>query len=228
MVGGGAFPRPGEITLAHQGVLFLDEFPEFDRRVIESLREPLEEHSITISRAKGTARFPARFILVAAFNPCPCGNFGSRKRCTCSPLSLERYRKKISGPIIDRIDMWVEVSNIDHEKLSRKHREGESGLFAKEILKTRKRQRKRFAGHGSRLNTNSDMGVRDLETFINLSEKVLTLLKGASQKLDLSPRSYHRVIKLARTIADLDEKDNIEEPHMLEALQYRPKSFMTS
>ena len=222
IVGGGTIPRPGEVTLAHQGVLFLDEFPEFDRRVIESLREPLEEHSITVARARGTAKFPARFILVAAMNPCPCGNFGSKKVCTCSPISFERYKKKLSGPIIDRIDMWIEVAHIDHDKLSATRGTKESGIFCDLVKKARVIQRNRFKK--SIATTNSDMGVRDIDTYITLDPAVKQLLLEAARRIDLSPRSYHRVIKLARTIADLEGKDEIEETHMLEALQYRPRT----
>ncbi len=224
IVGGGTTPRPGEVTLAHRGVLFLDEFPEFDRRVIESLREPLEERAITIARAKGTARFPANFILVAALNPCPCGNFGSNKQCNCSPLSLERYRKKISGPIVDRIDMWIEVSLIDYQKLAEEGAKGESAEMAKLVVNARARQKTRFIKRGEPLNTNSELGIKNIDNLVPLGDKIRTLLNQAALKLDLSPRAYHRVIKLARTIADLDEKDSVETNHMLEALQYRPKN----
>ncbi len=224
IVGGGTVPRPGEVTLAHRGVLFLDEFPEFDRRVIESLREPLEERSITIARSKGTAHFPANFILIAALNPCPCGNFGSNKQCNCSPLSLERYRKKISGPIVDRIDMWIEVSLIDYKKLSEEKTKGESFKMANQVVKARALQQKRFTDLNKDINTNSELGIKNIDNFIILNRQVRELLNQAATKLDLSPRAYHRVIKLARTIADLSEKDSIETDHMLEALQYRPKN----
>ena len=222
IVGGGTIPRPGEVTLAHQGVLFLDEFPEFDRRVIESLREPLEERSITVARARATVKFPAGFILVAAMNPCPCGNFGSRKTCICSPISFERYKKKLSGPIIDRIDMWIEVPHINHDKLANTKGTKESSLLSEKVKQARAIQRKRFKKITT--NTNSGMGVRDIDAYIILTSSVKKLLSEAAKKLDLSPRSYHRVIKLARTIADLEGKDHIEETHMLEALQYRPRT----
>ncbi len=226
VVGGGTTPRPGEVTLAHRGVLFLDEFPEFDRRVIESLREPLEENAITISRAKGSARFPARFILVAALNPCPCGNFNSRKTCTCTPLALERYRKKLSGPIVDRIDMWIEVANVDYQKLGSKSGEKESEKTAKAVLVAREKQLERFNKKAGNLATNSDMRVRDIDTYIHLSDEVRDILNHAAKSLDFSPRAYHRVIKLSRTIADLAKRKEIEAEDMLEALQYRPKEHL--
>ena len=231
IVGGGTIPKPGEITLAHRGVLFLDEFPEFERRVVEALRQPLEDRVISISRAKGTAMFPASFILVAAMNPCPCGNFGSHagsaKRCICTPTTLERYKRKISGPIIDRIDMWIEVSNISHEKLSEKMEDGnenkESTKIKENILKARGIQKERFKNINSRVKTNSEMNSRDLTKLVELGDATRKTLNSAARSMDLSPRAYHRVIKLARTIADLDENENVEENHILEALQYRPK-----
>jgi len=227
VVGGGSSLRPGEITLAHRGILFLDEFPEFDRRVLESLREPLEERVISVARAKGTARFPAQFILVAAMNPCPCGNYGvAKKPCVCPPGAIERYRRKMSGPIIDRIDLWTEVSSISHEKLSEeKSADKESPLAQEQVMKTRAIQAARFKNHEKGIRVNSEMGVRDLVNFVTLSDEVKNLLNDSARKLDLSPRSYHRVIKLARTIADLDQKENIEVSHILEALQYRPRKL---
>ncbi|MEK7589800.1 MAG: YifB family Mg chelatase-like AAA ATPase [Patescibacteria group bacterium] len=227
IVGGGAIPKPGEITLAHRGVLFLDEFPEFERRVVEALRQPLEDRVISISRAKGSASFPASFILVAAMNPCPCGNFGSKRKCICSHIALARYQRKISGPIIDRIDMWIEVANISHDKLSEKVEEGsenkESDKIKKNVLKARGVQEKRFKSAKGRIKTNSEMNSRDLTKLVELGDNTRKTLNSAARSMDLSPRAYHRVIKLARTIADLDENKNVEESHILEALQYRPK-----
>lgn len=224
LVGGGSIPKPGEVTLAHRGVLFLDEFAEFDRRVIESLRQPLEDRSINISRAKGSALFPANFILVAAMNPCPCGNFGSKKECVCPPSALLRYQRKISGPIIDRLDMWIEVPNISIKKLSEvRKKDSQTRAIRARVLKARGVQERRFKNSKRTVKANSDMNVRDIETFITLSEKTKETLDRAAVKLDLSPRSYHRVIKLARTIADLEGESNVEEPHVLEALQYRPR-----
>jgi len=229
LVGGGTIPRPGEVTLAHRGVLFLDEFPEFDRRVIEALRQPLEDRQIAISRSKGSAIFPAQFILVAAMNPCPCGNFGSEKPCVCLPANLLRYQRKISGPIMDRIDLWIPVGRIEHEKLSaplqkQKKGGGETGKIRKEIATAREAQKKRFAKN-KKISTNSEMSVRDLAAHVPLSADVSKLLNEAATRLGLSPRSYHRVIKLARTIADLEKAKNVEVGHVLEALQYRPRNF---
>jgi magnesium chelatase family protein len=224
IVGGGAIPKPGEITLAHRGVLFLDEFPEFERRVVEALRQPLEDRVISISRAKGTALFPASFILVAAMNPCPCGNHGSQRRCICSAVALERYKRKISGPIIDRIDMWIEVANISHEKLSEKGSGyKESEVKRKNISRAREIQKQRFDGVKRNIKTNSEMNSKDLSQLVELKEDAQKSLNTAAHNMDLSPRAYHRVIKLARTIADLDESEDVKEGHVLEALQYRPK-----
>jgi len=227
IIGGGTFPKPGEATLAHRGVLFLDEFPEFDRRVIESLRQPLEDGVVHISRAKGSEIFPASFILLATLNPCPCGYRGDQKKeCICTQGQLLKYQRKISGPIIDRIDMWIEVPRIEHEKLSGWKRE-KDGVAQKEmrekVLKARNIQKERFSKNKKGEFLNSKMGVRELETFVTLSPSVKTVLDTAAKRLDLSPRSYHRVIKLSRTIADLDQNEHIEEKHILEAIQYRPK-----
>ena len=223
IVGGGAYPRPGEITLSHRGVLFLDEFPEFERRVIESLRQPLEDGVITVARAKGSLRFPARFIMICTMNPCPCGNIGSKtKQCVCSQSAIMRYQRKISGPIVDRIDLWLEVPQIEHEKLSDMQDSGESSKeIQKRVVKAREIQKNRLKG--TKLLTNSEMSVRELKKFAMLSENVKNILNQAAQRLDLSGRAYHRVIKLSRTIADLEGADQIKEPHILEALQYRPK-----
>ena len=224
IVGGGTIPKPGEITLAHRGVLFLDEFPEFERRVVEALRQPLEDRVISISRAKGTALFPASFILVAAMNPCPCGNFGSTKKCICTPIVLERYKRKISGPIIDRIDLWIEVANISHEKLSEKGSGyKESEVKRQNIMRAREIQKQRFDGIKRNIKTNSEMSSKDLSQLVELKDEVQKVLNDAARNMDLSPRAYHRVIKLSRTIADLDESEEIKEGHILEALQYRPK-----
>lgn len=225
LVGGGAYPKPGEITLSHRGVLFLDEFSEFERRAIESLRQPLEDGIINISRAKDSLTFPARFIMICAMNPCPCGNLGSKtKTCVCSQASLMRYQRKISSPIIDRIDLWLEVPQIEHEKLSDTRISGEfSGAIQKRVIKARKIQQKRFEGHHKKILTNSEMGVRELKKFCLLSDNVTGILNQAAKRMDLSSRAYHRVIKLGRTIADLEEESDIKEHHILEALQYRPK-----
>lgn len=224
IVGGGTIPKPGEITLAHRGVLFLDEFPEFDRKVIETLREPLEEGDISISRSKGTVNFPANFILIAAMNPCPCGNFGSKTKQLCKPIDLLKYQRKISGPIVDRIDMWVEVSQIDYEKLGEKTTEKKETMEIKKRVEfAREKQKKRFETANRKLKTNSDMEAKDIVRLANLENEAKEILISSAKKLDLSARAYHRIIKLGRTIADLDNSKTIKPEHILEALQYRPR-----
>ncbi len=231
VIGGGATPKPGEVTLAHRGVLFMDEFPEFDKRVIESLRQPLEEGMVHISRAKGSERFPARFMMIAAMNPCPCGYYGdSKKSCSCSPMTISRYQRKISGPIVDRIDLWIEVPRIEHSTLVPGKQKDKGGVFAEftaQIDSARAHQKNRFTKF-PHIKTNADMGVRDIDRLIHLDENVSALLNESAKKIDLSPRAYHRVIKLARTIADLDESRHISEAHILEALQYRPKKLFAT
>ncbi len=222
VIGGGAIPKPGEITLAHRGVLFLDEFPEFDRRVIESLREPLEEGHIRITRAKGHDTFPARFILLAAMNPCPCGKYGSEERCTCMPGTLASYTRKVSGPIMDRIELWVKVSHMSHDKLSQASTGETTSDVRERIAKARALQQARFANHARKITTNSEMRADDIETFINLTPKLRTLFNASAERLKLSPRAHHKTIKVARTIADLDNSNDIQEKHILEALAYRP------
>jgi magnesium chelatase family protein len=205
IVGGGANPRPGEATLAHKGVLFLDEFPEFDRRVIDSLRQPLEDKVISISRAKGSAEFPANFILVAAMNPCPCGNYGFRgKECICSPINLVKYQRKISGPIMERIDIWLEVPRIEHEKLSENKYKGESSEKVRgRIRDARVIQNERLKAVGRAVN--GEMSAKDLVSVIEMTEEAKNTLNKSAESLGLSPRVYHKVIKVARTIADLAE-----------------------
>ncbi len=226
VIGGGTFPRPGEVTLAHRGILFLDEFPEFDKRVIETLREPLEERVVSISRAKGTELFPSHFILIAAMNPCPCGYAGTTvKRCVCAPQDIIRYRKKISGPILDRIDITLAVEQIPYEKLSGENSSGESKQLLQKVLSARATQEERFKALGKNKTLNAELSVKELPQVAPLSKEVEELLRQSAEKLVLSPRSYHRVIKLARTIADLDGEQQIKERHILEALQYRPKIF---
>lgn len=225
IIGGGATPKPGEVTLSHKGVLFLDEFPEFDKKVLESLRQPLEDGVVSISRAKGTALFPSNFILIAAMNPCPCGNLTSKtKRCVCKESDIVRYKRKISGPIMDRIDMWVSVGDIDLKTLGENKKEGEDTKTIRErVLLARERQIKRFENSERKINRNSDMNVKELNEYAKIGEKERRLLEESATKLGLSARAYHRVQKLARTIADLEGKDEIDETHILEALQYRPK-----
>ncbi|MDO8565055.1 MAG: YifB family Mg chelatase-like AAA ATPase [bacterium] len=226
LVGGGATPRPGEITLAHHGVLFMDEFPEFERRVLESLRQPLEDKVISVARAKGTAHFPANVMLVAAMNPCPCGNYGFRgKQCVCTPSSLQRYRRKMSGPIMDRIDLWLEVDRILPHELGSAGPEGDkSELFREKVSKARKLQQKRFDGKKG-VTRNAEMSPRDLVSLIKLDKESEKTLNLAAERLGFSPRVYHRMIKVARTIADLEGSENITANHILEAVEYRPKKF---
>ena len=219
LVGGGANLKPGEITLAHKGVLFLDEFPEFDRRVIEALREPLEEGVVSVSRAKGTARFPAQTILVAAMNPYRGSEDGTTD---FAGAMLDTYKGKISGPILDRIDLWLEVPHVDYDTLtSSASLEKETDVARKQIENARNTQMKRLQNRG--VTTNAEMSARDLEETIILNDEIKALLRQSAEKLNLSPRSYHRVIKVSRTIADLDGKENIEPAHIYEALQYRVK-----
>jgi magnesium chelatase family protein len=224
IIGGGTYPKPGEVTLAHRGVLFLDEFPEFEKRVIESLRQPLEDNIVSISRAKGTAIFPSNFILVAAMNPCPCGNAGSKqKACICKPSDLDRYKRKLSGPIIDRIDLWVSVGNVDYKKLGGEGNGERSEKIKERVTRAREIQKNRFKKFGKDITTNSEMNVKDLGAMVHLGGKVRDMLDDSAEHLGLSARAYHRVIKIARTIADLENSPNVEENHILEALQYRPK-----
>ncbi len=226
LVGGGTWPKPGEITMAHRGVLFLDEFPEFDKKVIEALRQPLEDKVISVARARGSMIFPASFILVAALNPCPCGFRGSRvKECTCTQSQIQKYSRKISGPIIDRIDIWLDVPQIKHEELSNNKPAGESSQKIRErVLGARNRQNKRFVNIKN-ISTNGEMGVKELKKYAPLSDSSSKLLNDSAKRLNLSARAYHRIIKLARTIADLADVPDIQDQHLLEALQYRPKNI---
>jgi magnesium chelatase family protein len=225
LVGGGATPRPGEITLAHRGVLFMDEFPEFDRKVIESLRQPLEDKVIAVARAKGTAHFPANVLLIAAMNPCPCGNYGFRgKSCQCSPGALQRYRRKLSGPIMDRIDIWLEVDRVSPGELGQEGARGaESDSFREKILLARGAQSNRFSE--KRISKNSEMSAKELVTTVFLDKEAEKMLNLAAERLGFSPRVYHRMIKVARTIADLEGSENVKADHILEAVEYRPKKF---
>ncbi len=222
IVGGGTFPRPGEISLAHRGVLFLDEFPEFSRQVLENLRQPMENGKIVVSRAQGSFEFPARFILVASYNPCPCGYLGDPERdCVCSQSQIVRYKNKISGPIIDRIDLHVEVGRLPFEKLENSGKE--SSLKIRErVNKARSIQEGRLSKYG--ILTNSEMSAQIVKEICVLDSQSRALVKQAVDTLHLSGRSFHRVLKIARTIADLSGEEKISQTHIAEALQYRPKN----
>lgn len=222
LVGGGSTPKPGEITLAHHGVLFMDEFPEFDRRSLDALRQPLEERVVTISRVQGTEEFPADFILVAALNP-----YRGQEDGTTNLLGAmnQTYKNKVSGPILDRIDIWLEVPHVDFDTLQNLPRtEGETDQARQTILNARKQMQKRFTS-ANETTTNAHLSARTIEETIDLSPAVKNVLKQASQKLNLSPRSYHKLIKVSRTIADIDGAKDIEPNHVLEALQYRVPSL---
>ena len=221
IVGGGTFPKPGEVTLAHRGVLFLDEFPEFDRRVIESLRQPLEDRVVSISRARGSMTFPADIMMVAAMNPCPCGRRGSIQVCICTPRQLSQYDRKISGPIVDRIDIWLSMPAVEYKKLEEETGGEASTAIKKRVTRAREVQKRRFEKAAAR--SNAEMGLRDLKKFCKLGADEKKILEDASRRLDLSARAYHRIIKVARTIADLAGSSEIKKEHLLEALQYRPQ-----
>lgn len=224
LVGGGSVPRPGEISLAHRGVLFLDEFPEFGTAVLESLRQPLEDGVITVSRAAGSVTFPARFTLIAAQNPCPCGYYNDPvKACVCAPGQVLRYAKKISGPLLDRIDLHVEVPRVTYDKISQDGDAESSEKVRERVERARDRQRQRFTSANIPLQANAEMGVREVRRFCVLDAVGQELLRTALNSLHLSARSYYRVLKVARTIADLAAADQITVGHLAEALQYRPK-----
>ncbi len=222
LVGGGTWPQPGEISLAHRGVLFLDEFPEFGRRVLEVLRQPLEDKVVTISRAQGSLTFPANFTLVAAMNPCPCGYYGDPgKECTCSTSTITRYQKRLSGPLLDRIDIHVDVPRVEFEKLSSDRLGEPSRKVRKRVEKARKYQEERLAG--SPRGSNGDMIPKEVREHCALDQECQALIRSASQQLGLSARAYHRVLKLGRTIADLAGDEKITPIHLAEALQYQPR-----
>ena len=222
LVGGGRVPRPGEISLSHRGVLFLDELPEFGQNVLEVLRQPLEDKQVTISRAQGTITYPANFMLVAAMNPCPCGYYGDPIReCSCTSSAIMRYQKRISGPLLDRIDIHVEVPRIDYEKLADKRRAEDSATIRTRVQTARERQSQRLLA--ARLTCNAEMGPAEVRDFCTVDPSGEKLLKAATQQLHLSARAYHRVLKLGRTIADLAGSELIQANHIAEAIQYRPR-----
>ncbi len=223
LVGGGNHPRPGEISMAHRGVLFLDEFPEFGQRVLEVLRQPLEDKVVTISRASGSVSFPANFMLVAAMNPCPCGFYGDPVRaCTCSEMSVTRYRKRISGPLLDRIDIHIEVPRIEYQKLAGDEQLETSAVIRERVERARAMQRQRFAAHPHTV-SNADMKPAEIRKACPLDADGEKLMKMATERYKLSARAFHRLLKLARTIADLAESEKIESAHLAEAIQYRTR-----
>jgi magnesium chelatase family protein len=225
LVGGGHWPRPGEISLAHRGVLFLDELPEFGTRTLEGLRQPLEDGLVSISRAAGTLTFPARFMFVSAMNPCPCGYYGDPVReCTCSLSTISRYQKRISGPLLDRIDIHVEVPRVDYQKLTDERLGEPSAAIRARVEQARESQRERFAG--TQMSSNADMGPGEVRVICQLDETGRGLVRAAMQQLQMSARAFHRILKLARTIADLAGNEHIETAHLAEAIQYRPRRAM--
>jgi len=232
ILGGGQNPHPGEITLAHRGVLFLDEFQGYEQKVIESLRQPLEDRVITVARAKGSVTFPAQFIFIASMNPCRCGK-EIGKGCNCTPKSIELYQRKISGPILDRIDMWINVNKVDYEKMATVDTSSSvnerSNVIRARIIKARKIQEERFRReYVASVDTkkkyfNSEMTAKDIDKLALLTEEARTILKISAERMRFSGRAFHKIIKVARTIADLDASGYIKKNHMLEALQYRQK-----
>ncbi|MDE7295953.1 MAG: YifB family Mg chelatase-like AAA ATPase [Clostridia bacterium] len=218
--GGNRVVHPGEISLAHGGVLFLDELPEYKRSTLEALRQPLEDGVITVSRAGGTYTFPARFMLCASMNPCPCGNYGSADRtCSCTPAEIRSYRKKVSGPLLDRIDLQVEVDNVSYDELTSTEMQESSASVKERVNMARRIQHNRFEGYG--MNTNAEMGERELNEFCRLSAEGDKILRSAFERMGLSARARSRIVKVARTIADLDNSEEILPKHVFEAVSYR-------
>ena len=225
LAGGGTVPRPGEISLAHNGVLFLDELPEFHNDVLEVLRQPLEDGEVTVSRVSGSVTFPSRFMLVCAMNPCKCGWYGHPSgRCKCSQKDVRRYHSRISGPLLDRIDIIVEVPALEYEELKRKEPAESSAEIKKRVNAARERQRKRYGAENAMCN--SHIGAKELREFCELNEEAEALMKAAFDAMGLSARSYDRILRVSRTIADLAGKENIEAEHIAEAIQYRSYEFI--
>lgn len=220
VIGGGTVIKPGEVSLAHRGVLFLDELPEFPRQVLESLRQPLEDREVMISRASGSLKFPAHFILLAAQNPCPCGFLGSpKKSCICMPGQIARYQKKISGPLLDRIDIHLDVPAVETNKLTDDHASEASGDIRQRVERARRIQKERFTGTG--ILTNSEMSNSQIRQYCQVTKEGVDLLKMAIVRMNLSARAYYRILKLSRTIADLAASETIQAEHIAESLQYR-------
>ncbi len=220
MTGGGNKVRPGEISLAHNGVLFLDEMPEYNRSTLEALRQPLEDGEIHVSRAAGNVRYPANFMLCGSMNPCPCGNYGSEDReCTCTPAQIAKYKAKLSGPLLDRIDIQVEVDSVKYAELSDDSMAETSASVRERVNRTRNIQKVRFEGEG--ISTNADMGEKHIKKYCKLTDECEKLLKNAYESFNLSPRARSRIIKVARTVADMELSPDIKAKHILEAISYR-------
>jgi len=226
LIGGGVYPKPGEVSLAHNGILFLDELPEFHRDALEVLRQPLETHEVCISRANSTLTFPANFMLVAAMNPCPCGYYGSNVReCNCNPFVIQKYMNKISGPLLDRIDIHLEVPSLKVSEITDDNNTGENSKTIRErVINARKIQLERFKNiiiQGRKIYTNSQMNSKLIRKYCKLNDTSKKLIKTAIERLGLSARAYDRILKVARTIADIENKTDIESQHISEAIQYR-------
>ncbi|HET8760678.1 MAG TPA: YifB family Mg chelatase-like AAA ATPase, partial [Nitrospiria bacterium] len=220
LIGGGQIPKPGEVSLAHHGVLFLDELPEFRRNVLEVLRQPLEQRRVTIARSSASVTYPAGFMLVAAMNPCPCGHFGDRThQCTCTPVQIQRYRARVSGPLLDRIDLHVDVPAVPFGDLSSDHAREDSSRVRARVMKAREIQQTRYAGEG--LYCNAQLRPRLLKRHCEINADARRLIEQAMTKLGLSARAYHRILKVARTVADLDGSGPVLPGHVAEAIQYR-------
>jgi magnesium chelatase family protein len=221
LIGGGAFPNPGEVSLAHNGVLFLDELPEFKRSALEVMRQPLEDGKVTVSRAAGSVTFPSEFMLVAAMNPCPCGYFADLKReCRCGPVQVQRYRQRISGPLLDRIDLHIEVPAVEYRDIASERIEETSAAIRGRIVQARQCQQERFRNE-AKVNCNARMATRQLKQHCKLGQDSQDLIRVAMSELNLSARAYDRILKVSRTIADLDQKAEIAPDHVSEAIQYR-------
>jgi len=221
LIGGGAVPRPGEVSLGHNGVLFLDELPEFQRNVLEVMRQPLEDGSVTISRAAVSVTFPSRFMLAAAMNPCPCGYFGDPTReCHCTPPMIQRYVSKISGPLLDRIDIHIEVPAVKYKELRAPSTSEDSAAIRARVISAREKQRERFASE-KKTYANAQMAPRLIRKHCAISPEGEKLLENAITRLGLSARAHDRILKVARTIADLDSSSSLEPKHLSEAIQYR-------